>query len=65
MDITKSIPKKRPVLLCWKNKSWLALINRFCSLRLAISKRIFFARNNKMDTQASIWKLFLKKYGIS
>lgn len=23
------------------------------------------ARNNKMDTQASSWKLFLKKYGIS
>lgn len=65
MVINKSIPKKRPVLLCWKNKSWLALINRFCSLRLTKCKRIFFARNNKMDTKASIWKLFLKKYGIS
>lgn len=44
---------------------WLVLINQFCSVRLAKCKRVFFARNNKMDTQASIWKLFLKKYGIS
>lgn len=35
------------------------------SFRLAKCKRVFFARNSKMDTQASIWKLFLKKYGIS